>query len=264
MIAPGTLREYNPFLDRSDTAETIRSAFAHNFSPFWKDAPEYALAVLDLVARFADVRLVMTDDGNRARGAIFCVAPFTFMRFAGALGGTASLGWQRLTGAIRLSEKGREFERNLFGAYLPIFAKYPLRARHFEVVLFAIHESMRSKGFGKKMMDEAVRRVYARGAAELSLLTDSTMSWQFYERYGFTRSHSYPLGNAYALATGSTSEQAYIYHLPLRQKGASTTAGNTAAEPQEIRLREAESRSKEELKQKLQRRKVNPVAVRTE
>lgn len=208
------IREYNRATDHADVVRALRSAFSHNFRPFWENATGYGEAVLDLLDAVADLKLVVLDKTeNRAGGAIFGVAPVTLERVLGAASGMAVLAWRRLMGEVRLEAKAAGFERELMGAYLPLFLRYPLHNPHYEIVLFAMDERMRGKGYGRMLMDEAVRRMRARGAENISLLTDSTMSWKFYASYGFTRTHTHELGGAYRQPLGTDSEQAYIYNL---------------------------------------------------
>mgnify|MGYP001592832089 CR=1 FL=1 len=211
--------EYDKTRHKQDVVRALRSAFAHNFRPFWENATGYGEAVLDLLDAAADLKLVLIDerDGS-AGGAIFCVAPLTIERALCAASGMAVFTWRRLIGAVRMETEAKNFERELMRAYLPIFLRYPLHHPHYEIVLFAMESRMRGKGYGRLLMDEAVRRMRARGADDISLLTDSTMSWKFYASYGFSRSHTHELGDAYRRPLASESEQAYIYNLSKNNK----------------------------------------------
>ena len=213
------IREYDRAADHADVVRALRSAFAHNFRPLWENATGYGEAVLDLLDAVADLKLVVLDKSDgRAGGAIFCVAPITLERVLGAASGMAGFVWKYITGKVRLESEAVNFERELLGAYLPLFTHYPLHNPHYEIVLFAMDERMRGKGYGRLLMDEAVRRMRARGAENISLLTDSTMSWKFYQSYGFSRTHTHDLADAYMRPLGSQSEQAYVYNLSKNNK----------------------------------------------
>lgn len=95
---------------------------------------------------------------------------------------------------------------------------HPQHNPHAEIIEFAMHESARGKGAGKMLMDRAVRALHEKGARQVVLMTDSTMSWKFYERYGYVRVRDVDFGDTYELATGSKSEHGYSYELDIPKK----------------------------------------------
>ena len=97
-------------------------------------------------------------------------------------------------------------------------AKAPHYSPHYEVFLFVMHEKLQGKGYGNKLMDTAVKAIKECGAEQVTLLTDSTMSWQFYERYGYRRIIETNMGAAYKVALNSEQEYGYIYQLELKNK----------------------------------------------
>lgn len=56
-----------------------------------------------------------------------------------------------------------------------------------EICLFAMEESVRGKGVGKRLFSEAMKYLKAQKAKKLYLFTDSSCTWQFYERRGMVR-----------------------------------------------------------------------------
>lgn len=55
------------------------------------------------------------------------------------------------------------------------------------VVLFVADAKHRGKGIGRALMDRFVSAAKSQGTQTVALHTDQLSSWQFYEKYGFTR-----------------------------------------------------------------------------
>lgn len=52
---------------------------------------------------------------------------------------------------------------------------------------FVVDAKHRGKGIGRALMDRFVNAAQGKGAQTIALHTDQLSTWQFYERYGFTR-----------------------------------------------------------------------------
>lgn len=59
------------------------------------------------------------------------------------------------------------------------------------VVLFVVDAEHRGKGIGRALMDRFVNTAKNGGAQTIALHTDQLSSWQFYEKYGFTRHRTF-------------------------------------------------------------------------
>jgi GNAT superfamily N-acetyltransferase len=55
------------------------------------------------------------------------------------------------------------------------------------VTWFVVDSKHRGKGIGRALMDRFVSAANNRGANTIALHTDQLSTWQFYEKYGFTR-----------------------------------------------------------------------------
>ena len=67
-------------------------------------------------------------------------------------------------------------------------------------------------------MDQAILEMDKRNAQKVILLTDSTMSWQFYEKYQYKRIIEVDMNAAYWVAMQSKEEYGYIYELDIKEK----------------------------------------------
>lgn len=56
-----------------------------------------------------------------------------------------------------------------------------------EICLFAMEESARGKGVGKRLFSEAMKYLKEQKAKKIYLFTDSSCTWQFYEKRGMVR-----------------------------------------------------------------------------
>ncbi|MBE0430754.1 MAG: GNAT family N-acetyltransferase [Dehalococcoidia bacterium] len=60
-------------------------------------------------------------------------------------------------------------------------------ASEAEIVLFAVAQEYRGTGIGRALMDRFVSQARCHKATSISVPTDETASFWFYEKYGFTR-----------------------------------------------------------------------------
>ena len=67
-------------------------------------------------------------------------------------------------------------------------------------------------------MNRALARVRELGGTRMHAMTDSSMSWRFYARYGYERRASVDLLDLYELAMGKQHEQGYVYSLDVAKK----------------------------------------------
>ncbi|MCB0220200.1 MAG: GNAT family N-acetyltransferase [Chrysiogenetes bacterium] len=210
---------YDPARHLEGCTEALRSAFSHNHWPAWQCAsPRMASDFTALLASISDLNFVIEDKATgAARGQVFCMAPAAKGQLARGFWPFAKLGGQFFTGLYLPRMTAIRHLLGIGRGYAGLFKDHPSNDPHFEVVLFAIHESMQGKGWGRRLMDAAVEKFSERGAEKAILMTDSTMSWQFYERYGYKRILTSPMGGAYKVAMDSDHEDAYIYEVDVKE-----------------------------------------------
>lgn len=201
-----------------DVAEAMASGFSHDHWPFWSHSSfRFVYDVTRLMSSLCDLNFVVEERSTgKALGQIFCMAPSSKILSIKSLPLILKL--------ITFSFLGLYFFRavawrHLFALrqFIPFLKKHPKNSPHFEVLLFVMHESMQGKGYGNKLMDVAINEMNNRGADKVILLTDSTMSWKFYERYGYKRAVDINLGSAYKVAMGSEREYGYVYELDVAE-----------------------------------------------
>lgn len=82
-----------------------------------------------------------------------------------------------------------------------------------EVVLFVVAARYRSKGVGKTLMQRFLNHARERRARRVTLQTDSTCNWRFYEIYGFERIATFP--DAVTTYLTGREMEGFIYALDL-------------------------------------------------
>lgn len=211
------IAQYDPARHREGCTEALRSAFSHDHWPVWQcTSPRMAADLIDVMAGVSDYNLVIEDPSGKARGQVFCMAPASRAQMAKSLWPVTKLVTQTLGGLYFPRPTAIRHLLGIGRGYSGLMKIHPNNDPHYEVVLFAIHESMQGKGWGRRLMDAAMEKFAERGAEKAILMTDSTMSWQFYERYGYERILSSPMGSAYKVAMGSDDEDAYIYEINVK------------------------------------------------
>ncbi len=208
--------------DTAACAQVQMSAFGHNHWPFWqKGHRRLAGDFVRVMAGMGNLNLIAEDaETGRIVGFVFAGYPVDNASVRRALFSIFRLLGM---GLINLPFwKGEAFRhaRRYLPAMYRLMKVHPAHNPHAEIIEFAVHEEAQGKGVGKLLMDSAVRELNARGAKQVVLMTDSTMSWKFYERYGYARVRDVDFGDTYEIATGSKFEHGYSYELDVPKKSA--------------------------------------------
>ncbi len=200
-------------------AETLASSFSHDHWPIW-DYASFRLTqdLCNLMASVCDLNYVVEEKNTgKCYGQIFCMAPSTPWMFIRSIPLILKIVLVFTTGMYFLKKTAWQHVYCLRMA-IPLLKAHPVNKPHFEVFLFAMHQKLQGKGLGKKLMDKAILEMDSRKAEKVILLTDSTMSWQFYEKYSYKRIIEVNMKSAYWIAMQSKQEFGYIYELNVPEK----------------------------------------------
>ncbi|HEX7480417.1 MAG TPA: GNAT family N-acetyltransferase [Polyangiales bacterium] len=221
-LGPPRYRLRTPDLSKdTDACARVQvSAFGHNHWPFWqKGHHRLATDFVRVMGMLGDLNFVAEDaDTGRIVGLLFAGYPMDGKAVRRALSSIVKLLWFGFVGLWVW--KGETFRHGIrfLRAIYRLAKVHPSYEPHAEIIEFAVHEEAQRKGVGKLLMDAAVRELHRRGAKQVVLMTDSTMSWTFYERYGFARVRDVDFGATYEIATGSSSEHGYSYELDVPKR----------------------------------------------
>lgn len=203
-------------------AETLASSFSHDHWPIWSYASfRLTQDLCNLMASVCNLNYVVEEKSSgKCFGQIFCMAPSKPWLFIQSIPLILKLVFTFITGMYFLKKTAWQHVYCLRQA-LPLIKAHPVNKPHFEVFLFAMHQKLQGKGLGKKLMDKAILEMHALNAEKVILLTDSTMSWQFYEKYNYKRIIEVNMQAAYWVAMQSKKETGFIYELDIKEKVAS-------------------------------------------
>jgi ribosomal protein S18 acetylase RimI-like enzyme len=211
---------YNENKHAQSVADSMASGFSHDHWPLWQKAsPRFVYDLVRLMGKVSNLNFVVEEkETGKAYGQIFCMAPASARNILLAV--------PLLLKMLIFIPLNLYFFKNTAWKHIfavakglgPLMLKAPHSSPHFEVFLFVMHEKLQGKGYGNKLMDAAIKEIKNLGAEKVTLLTDSTMSWQFYERYGYKRIIEMDVGAAYKIAMNSDQEYGYIYELDFKEK----------------------------------------------
>jgi len=210
---------YNKKKHSKTAAEAFASGFSHDHWPIWNHSSfRLTQDLLNVMASLCNLNYVIEEKSTRkAYGQIFCMSPASSWKVVQSIPLILKTLLTLLSGLYFLKKIAWQHVFAL-RSFLPFLKKHPSHSPHYEVLLFVMHEKMQGKGWGKKLMDTAILEMHKQNAAEVILLTDSTMSWKFYEKYNFQRIIDISVGNTYKIAMNSSQEFGYVYKLDIPEK----------------------------------------------
>lgn len=202
-------------------AETMTSSFSHDHWPIWNHSSfRFTQDLTNLMAKVCDLNFVVEEKSTgKCYGQIFCMAPSTSWMFIRSIPLILKVLLLLITG-LYFFKKPAWLHLYFLRHAIPLIKAHPVNKPHFEVFLFAMHEKLQGKGLGKKLMNAAILEMNERKAEKVILLTDSTMSWQFYEKYQYKRIIEVDMKDTYWIAMQSKQEYGYIYELDVPAKAA--------------------------------------------
>ncbi len=210
------IRPFDLKADVEGAARVFGNAFHYSYWPMIDEAdPDLAQDVVRGMVALCNRSLVATDEGEvvgvllgyvgiEPRGC-FAMTRLILARFLPRF----------VTNRYHLSARARRFLLDLARSWLPIVFSEPVSSPASEILMFCVSSERHGKGIGRKLMDAFVSRAETGGAPRVVLGTDTTMSWQFYQSYGFRRILAVPMNRCYRVALPGEEVTAFIYSLDL-------------------------------------------------
>ncbi len=207
------VRIFDPERDLDAAYRAFFSAFHHDHWPFLDEAdPDFARDVVMLCSKFATHPLVVEVDG-RVGGILFglCAGESLMPIPRGLAYSIGHLLPRIMIGRYEMSSLAVRHLLRYASDWGPYVTCHPQNQRHSEAILFCAHRDFQGKGLGRLLMDRLFEEARASGAPSVTLCTDTTMSWTFYESYGFLRAHTFPMRRAYKIAMPGETVDGIIY-----------------------------------------------------
>jgi GNAT superfamily N-acetyltransferase len=210
-----TVRDYNPVRDIDGVYRAFCSGFGHVFWPMIEEAdPELIKDVVRALSALGNHNLVADADGEAVGILAGCVGIKPRLAASAFKQNLLVLLPRIIMNQYNATRKARKHIQLVNKNYLPFSIKStPTFFPFCEVLLFVIVKEYRGRGVGRLLMDEYVRRVRDGGGKRAVVLTDSELSWWFYQAYGFKRIKSYPLRDCYAISRPGREVTGYSYLL---------------------------------------------------
>lgn len=206
------VRAFDPERDLAGAYDAFVSGFHHILWPLIDHADRRLVEDIILTASRAAVSTYVAEADGEARGILVGGLPFMPSQVAqeAALMSSFLLRWyagpcRRLARPLALAC----LRRVLLG-YMPFVFLHPMRPSS-ETLMLTSQGEYRG-GIGKVMMDAWVDESRRMGCRRTTVCTDTELSWDFYERYGFTRVREFNL-KAYAYSMPDCDPTGYIYSL---------------------------------------------------
>ena len=207
-----TIRAFDPDRDQEAAYRCLVSSFHHNSWPLIDHAePRFMKDSMLTTARMSQFVFVAEKNGE-ARGLLAGFFPREGMTGVKAIALEVGFALKVLLRRYDMTAFARAtYWRQLLGE-ISFHVRSPRTPA--EVILLGSQEGYRG-GIGRALMDAWVAEVRARGYLKTTVCTDSTVSWEFYERYGFRRVREFPIKMFFHSLPG-VDAFGYIYSLDLQ------------------------------------------------
>jgi len=208
--------QVRPF-DPEKDLEGARKAFSEGFHHILWPLIEHADGLVeDIILTFHHMgaSTFVAEAEGEARGILVGGLPFETAYFVKDVKLGVSLALRWLAGSRRSCARpfARACLRRVIIGYLPYEYRHPLTTST-ETFLLTSQKEWRG-GIGRVLMDAWIEESRARGYARSTVCTDSQLSWDFYERYGFKRVREFQ-SSAYYYSLPGEDVSGYIYSLDI-------------------------------------------------
>ena len=205
------VRRFDPARDLDAAYRCYVSGFYHNSWPVIDQAePRLVKDMILNLSRSADAVFVAEVDGE-ARGVLAGYFPADKKSLLRAAALTLGFQLKVLFRCYQMSPFARAAWWRMARGFLEFMVRHP--SSPSEILMLNSQKKYRG-GIGRAMMDAWVHEVRARGYHKTIVNTDSTVSWDFYERYGFKRVKEFPSKMFYYSLPG-VDARGYIYSLDI-------------------------------------------------
>ncbi|MBN1288871.1 MAG: hypothetical protein JXA49_04455 [Actinobacteria bacterium] len=204
------VRKYDPKKDLEGATKCMIEGFDHILWPLYDYTEGFAEAFVKMVTNFCSSTYIAEADGE-ARGLL--AGSYMDMKQLQKFSQYAitDLGLPFMTGRFKFHPFARINAVRIVAGFLPFAFKHPFKLNASETVLLCSQKDYRG-GIGRAMMDAWLEDSRGYGFDDSTVCTDSALSWDFYERYGFNRIVEFPM-IAYHYSRPGEKHTGYIYRI---------------------------------------------------
>lgn len=206
------VRRFDPDRDMDGAYRSFAEGFHNILWPIIDFADRGLVEdIIITVYRMGVATFVAVEDGE-ARGILAGGLPFEASWFARDTRLALAFVYRAFSRRHQARPFARACLRRVLLGYLPFLWRHPM-APSTETMMLTSQKDYRG-GIGRAMMDVWVEESRARGYRRTTVCTDTALSWDFYERYGFERVREFPL-TAYHYSLPADDVTGFIYSLDI-------------------------------------------------
>lgn len=208
------VREFDPERDLDGVYRAFVEGFRHILWPIIDHADRSMAEDMIMATHRMGVATYVAEADGEARGVLVGALPFEAREAVRQARVAAPVIWKWFFGDGRKKARplARAHARRVLIGYLPFMYLHPM-SPSTETLLLTSQNDYRG-GIGRVMMDAWVADSRARGYRKTTVGTDTKLSWDFYERYGFTKARSFDM-TAYHYSLPDDTVTGLIYSLDI-------------------------------------------------
>jgi ribosomal protein S18 acetylase RimI-like enzyme len=187
------------------------SSFNHINWPIVNEAAPQLIKDMILFLHHIGSKTLVAEVDGKARGVLVGLLRPRLAAAGRALAASARMLRRWIAGRYRLSSLAKKHLFQLFWGSFPYIYFAP--SSEAETLLLMSHKEYRG-GIGRALMDAWIAEVRSSGSCNATVGTDSTLSWDFYERYGYRRIKEFDY-TAYKCSLPTEKVTGYIYLLDI-------------------------------------------------
>jgi len=207
------IREFRPSADLDDAYACYISSFYHIEWPIVDGTdPQFIKDNILFLHHLGSNTIVAEADGG-ARGILVGLLSPRFASVFRTLAMTARIFFRWVTGRYRMNTMAKKHFFNHVRGFLPYIYFHPSSGA--ETLLLMSQKEYRS-GIGRALMDAWIEVVRSSGSRNATVGTDSALSWDFYERYGYHKVREFNF-TGYKYSLPAQKVKGYIYSMNFEQ-----------------------------------------------
>lgn len=211
------IREFRPTTDLDDAYACYISSFYHTEWPAVDGTDPEFIKDSILFLHYVGSKTLVAEAGKRVRGILVGLVRPRLASAGRALAMIARIFYRFITGRYQMNTLAKKHCFQHVRGILPYIYLHP-SSSEAETLLLMSQKEFRG-GIGRVLMDAWIAEVRSKGLQNVTVGTDSALSWDFYERYGYHRVREFNF-TAYKYSLPAKKVKGYIYSLHIEQGNA--------------------------------------------
>jgi len=206
------IREFEPQRDIEGIYKSFVDGFYHILWPIIDHAEQKVVKDLILYMNRIGNKTYVAEAEGEARGILVGGLPFEVPTLAKDIYLLSSLLMRFSNGSYSMTPFARANIRRVVSGFLPFIYLHPISPSS-ETLLLTSQKDFRG-GIGSRLMDAWLSESLSRGYKRTTVCTDSKLSWDFYENYGFKKVREFKQ-KAYDFSLPGEKVTGFIYSMDI-------------------------------------------------